>query len=243
MSHVYPHFLIVGFMKSATTTLFDYIVEHPNVQAPIRKELHYFTRELVPNYDPALFGLEYHEQLNVRKAGSKLCGEASPSYIVAADRIVAFNPSTKIIILLRDPVERALSQYKQYVGFQLLQADALPDDGQLETLNFVQDSGYERHIASFLEKFPARNVMLISFEEFCAAPGEAMKHVFRFLGLVPMVVVGDKRMSKSPAVSEPSTLRERLTTYFADKRGAIIPLIEKYGPVTYPTAIDAFGTY
>lgn len=242
MSHPYPHFLIVGFMKAATTSLFDHIVAHPGVQAPMKKELHYFTRELDPLYDPAFYGLEYHEQLHYDPKSEKLCGEASPSYFVASKRIAAFNPNVKVIIMLRDPVDRALSQYRQYLEYQLAEyQEHLFDDG-IDSLNFVQDSIYEPYVSHFLHRFPPANVMLISFEHFCAAQQDAMRHVYRFLGLIPMAIGTDKKLSQTSAKIAP-TVRDRLESFFSTRRGRIVPLIEHFNPVIYPTNPAAFAIY
>jgi hypothetical protein len=242
MSHPYPHFLIVGFMKAATTSVFDHLIDHPRVQAPLKKELHYFTRELDPLYDPAYYGLEYHEQLRYDPASEKLCGEASPSYIVAARRIAAFNPNAKIIIMLRDPVDRALSQYRQYVEYQLTDNNMhLFDDG-VESLNFVQDSLYEQYVSNFLQHFPPTNVMLVSFEHFCASQQDAMRCIFRFLGLVPMAIAVDRQASQTSAQVSPG-VREKLEAFFETRRGQLVPLIERHSPVTYPAKAEAFRRY
>lgn len=242
MSHPYPHFLIVGFMKAATTSVFDHILEHPGVQAPLKKELHYFTRELDPFYDPAYYGLEYHEQLRYDPKSGKLCGEASPSYIVAAERIAAFNPDAKIIIMLRDPVDRALSQYRQYLAFQLAEHRAQLFDEGVGSLNFVQDSLYEPYVSSFLARFPAANIMLVSFEHFCASQQDAMRHIFRFLGLVPMAIAADKRLSQTSAPI-PEGVREQVESFLATHRGKVARLVEQFRPVTYPAQTEAFERY
>ncbi len=64
----YPHFLIVGFTKAATTTIFDKLVKHPDVVEPIEKELHYFTREHVPFYNEALRDMSYADQLRLEES-------------------------------------------------------------------------------------------------------------------------------------------------------------------------------
>jgi hypothetical protein len=242
MSHPYPHFLIVGFMKAATTSVFDHIIAHPRVQAPLKKELHYFTRELDPLYDPEYYGLEYHEQLQYDPKSEKLCGEASPSYFVASKRIAAFNPNAKIIIMLRDPVDRALSQYKQYLEFQLAEAQEHMFDEGIESLNFVQDSFYEPYVAHFLQRFPPGNVMLVSFEHFCASQQDAMRHIFRFLGLIPMAIAADKKLSQT-SVQVSEGIREKLEQFFATRRGKVARLIEQFRPITYPAQVDAFERY
>jgi hypothetical protein len=229
-------------MKAATTTVFDHIIAHPRVQAPLKKELHYFTRELDPFYDPAYYGLEYYEQLQYDPKSEKICGEASPSYFIASKRIAAFNPNTKIIIMLRDPVDRAMSQYRQYMEYQLANYQEHLFDEGIDALNFVQDSVYEPYVSHFLHRFPPTNVMLVSFEHFCTSQQEAMRHIFRFLSLVPMAIASEKRLSQTSA-KVPEFVRERVESFFSTRRGRLVSLIEKFRPVTYPAQIAAFEAY
>lgn len=244
MSHLYPHFLIVGFMKSGTTTVFHHITSHPGVQEPKKKELHYFTREYVADYDETLFGFEYSEQLNYDEKSEKLCGEASPSYIVAADRVAAFNPNAKIIFLLRDPVDRALSQFRWYREHNALShLESILADQNIEEWPIVRDSTFAPYLSSYLERFSARNVLLVSFEEFKKSQNEAMKSIFQFLKLVPMAVVENKVLSASNDSYEHPGLRERLEAFFSDKRGKVAELVTKFGPCTFPKDASSFQRY
>ena len=108
-----PDFIILGLMKCGTTSLYNYIAEHSQVILPPRKELHYF--DLAAQHSSYGFSLE--EYLSyfppVIKNKNFIIGEATPSYLTFnIQNFVAENlPDTKLIIIFRDPVERAVSHY------------------------------------------------------------------------------------------------------------------------------------
>lgn len=105
-----PSFLIVGAMKGGTTSLFQYLLAHPGVAAPIVKEIHYFNFNWSrsPNWYLA------HFPKRAAVAEGSITGEASPGYMVhprAPARILERLPDARILIIYRDPVARALSHY------------------------------------------------------------------------------------------------------------------------------------
>ena len=110
-----PDFLIVGVMKGGTTSLFRYLVRHPQVLPPFRKEIKYFDC----NYINGQNWYQAHFPLKKKfVGGSKLTGEATPYYIFhpqAPMRIAEALPEAKIIILLRNPIDRAYSHYQHMV--------------------------------------------------------------------------------------------------------------------------------
>lgn len=104
----FPDFLIIGAQKAGTTSLFHYLSQHPSVQPPSTKEIHY--------YD-----IHYHKGANWYKKifklvnKDKITGEATPYYLFhpfVPERVHRDNPDTKIIVLLRHPGERAFSHYQ-----------------------------------------------------------------------------------------------------------------------------------
>jgi hypothetical protein len=113
----WPSFIIIGTKKGGTTTFFWNLVRHPNIIPPLHKELHYFDWHYdrpVAHY-LSFFPLKWH--LQRRHA---ITGEASPDYMFypqAAERIKAALPNIKLIIMLRDPVQRAYSHYRMNVQF------------------------------------------------------------------------------------------------------------------------------
>ena len=101
------NFIVVGVQKAGTTALFDYLGDSPAVALSKVKEVHFFDDETVdwskPDYGP------YHAQFE-SSAPAALHGEATPIYLYwpgSLERIAAYNPDIRLIVMLRDPVERA----------------------------------------------------------------------------------------------------------------------------------------
>ena len=170
----HPHFLIVGIMKAATTTLYYHLTCHPRIMAAKYKELHYFTRDYDIRIPNETWGMDYGEMLNVNPdAGDVLYGEASPSYIQPPERIHAYNPDCKIIITLRNPVDRAISQmrHNQEHQFRLPPQGymkLLQDTFDLSQIDVVYDSFYHDRLERFAQTFPAKNLLVVSYEAFIA---------------------------------------------------------------------------
>jgi len=112
-----PDFIIIGGQKCGTTSLFHYLREHPRVRAPTRKETHYFTTHFASQrlaWYRSLFPTLLHRLVDSRIRTF----EASPGYLYnpyAADRIKNLLPNVKLIVSLRNPVDRAYSHYHHSV--------------------------------------------------------------------------------------------------------------------------------
>ncbi|MEM6381034.1 MAG: sulfotransferase [Pseudomonadota bacterium] len=245
--HAYPDFLIVGMMKAATTTIYEHLSKHPRVTPAKFKELHYFSRDFVALPPEGSWSYEYHELLNYDpNDASALTGEASPSYIAVPERIFAFNPNCKIIIIFREPVSRCISQFRQYKDHKLKHgsiSDEILNTADLSTINFIHDSDYSARFKRFLETFPTDNILTLSFEAFVSDQQPAMDRVFQFLGLEPVIIDSDVVTSKTKPADDEHLVRKRLSEHFADKRGAVSSLIERYKPHLYPNEIEAFHEY
>lgn len=107
-----PNFLIIGVQKGGTTSLYSYLAAHPRVSPALGKEVHYFDF----HYG---CGERWYRAHFVPQAWSDVrglqTGEASPEYLfcpAAPQRVAAFDPGMKLIVMLRNPVERAYSQYQ-----------------------------------------------------------------------------------------------------------------------------------
>ena len=146
-----PSFLIAGAQRCATTSVFRMLAQHPEVHAPaLNKGIHFFDTA-----DMFRRGMRFYMgHFPLRRPGttSGITGEGSPYYIfhpLAVGRIAAALPDTKLVVLLRDPVERAFSAYKQEFkrGFETLgfadalRAEARRLDGEEERI--VTDENYQ----------------------------------------------------------------------------------------------------
>jgi len=107
-----PAFMIIGAQKAGTTALYSYLSQHPGIAASPAKELHFFNCE-----KKYLLGIDFYHSLFPSVGKNQLTFDASPSYLChlnASKRIFAYNRKIKIIVLLRDPVERAYSAWNMY---------------------------------------------------------------------------------------------------------------------------------
>jgi len=116
-AHVIPDFLIIGFPKCGTTSLYEYLLQHPDIHPPIGKEIDYFDRlySRGRNWYKVRFPTVFKKNIFTKVLGRDfLTGEATPRYMIhphALNRIKKILPKAKFIILLRNPIDRAFSHY------------------------------------------------------------------------------------------------------------------------------------
>ena len=119
--HVKPDFYIIGFAKCGTTSLFEYLISHPNIHPPKGKEIDFFDRLYSRGINWYKVGFPFTIQKFIEKVFFRkkfLTGEATPRYIEhphAINRIKQTTPNAKFIILLRNPIDRAFSQHNMNV--------------------------------------------------------------------------------------------------------------------------------
>lgn len=187
-------FLVPGVQKAGTTALHDYLSTHPDLALPSIKEAHFFDDEsvdwLCPDYRPyeALFD----------GAGARLCGECTPIYLYwpnSLERIAAYNPAMKFIVMLRDPVERAWSHYRMEYARG---ADAMPfakairegrerfaSAGVHRVFSYVERGLYADQIARLFTLFGRDNTLILKGEDLKAEPRVILDRVCSFLRIPP----------------------------------------------------------
>lgn len=113
-----PSFLVIGAQKCGTTSLFQYLKAHPQIFPGAKKEIHFFDGGNSPDQDIFETAGEEWYRAHFPKSSKLIAGsqvfEASPSYLYipkAAERISAMLPNARLVVLLRDPVQRAISHY------------------------------------------------------------------------------------------------------------------------------------
>src|SRR4051812_20031887 len=109
-----PSVLIIGAQKSGTTSLSSYLVEHPDMLPSLRKEVHYFSF----NYERGVNWYRAHFPYTHHLRRGALTLDATPYYLVhplVAQRAAQLLPHAKLVVLLRNPVDRALSHYQHEV--------------------------------------------------------------------------------------------------------------------------------
>ncbi|KAI3365673.1 hypothetical protein L3Q82_010741 [Scortum barcoo] len=184
-----PNAIIVGVKKGGTRAVLEFIRIHPDVRAA-GTETHFFDR----NYDR---GLEWYRGLMPRTLESQITMEKTPSYFVTKEtphRISAMSRDTKLIVVVRDPVTRAISDYTQ----TLSKAPDLPSFQELafrnQSLGIVDTSWnairiglYVLHLENWLRYFPLAQIHFVSGERLITDPAGELARVQDFLGLKRIV--------------------------------------------------------
>lgn len=183
-------FVIIGAAKSATTWLQAQLQADPEVHMP-DAELHYFSREYRRGHD------WYLSQFGDAGPG-KTVGEKSNSYLYepeAADRLHRVLPHVKLIAQLRNPVERAYSNYcmllrRGEVGTDI---ESYLDPSQGENVRFLVAGNFASHLQAYVDLFGRERLLILFFEGVTNAPEMQMSRVRSHLGLKPQPLTPDGR--------------------------------------------------
>jgi hypothetical protein len=195
-------FLIAGTQKGGTTALARFLDAHPDLCIAPAKELHVFD-------DPALAGLDWGAEEAARRlrssfpnfAGQARVGEASPTSMYlpgVAERIRRYNPGMKLIVLLREPADRAASHYAhsrrhraEWLPFPLalgLEARRLRRDrgnlgweSSLRWHSYTDRGQYSRQLLELMRCFPREQLLLLRTDELAGDHEGCLRRVFRFL--------------------------------------------------------------
>lgn len=189
------NFIVAGVQKGGTTALFDYLSDDPAYSLSAIKEVHFFDDESLdwaaPDYAP------YHAQFDW-SAPAAIRGEATPIYLYwprSLERIAAYNPAMQLIVMLRDPVERAWSHWRMETARgaetrpfswcirqgrrRLLEAEPW---GVHREFSYVERGFYGEQLVRLYGLFPREQVLVLRASDLRAAPGAALEQVSRFLG-------------------------------------------------------------
>uniref|UniRef100_G3NGA5 Sulfotransferase n=1 Tax=Gasterosteus aculeatus TaxID=69293 RepID=G3NGA5_GASAC len=180
-----PQAIIIGVKKGGTRALLEFLRVHPDIRA-VGAEPHFFDR----NYEN---GLEWYRELMPKTLEGQITMEKTPSYFVTREapaRIAAMSRDTKLIVVVRDPVTRAISDYTQTLSKK-------PDIPSFESLTFknrttglidtswsaVQIGIYAKHLDNWLQYFPMEQILFVSGERLISDPAGELGRVQDFLGL------------------------------------------------------------
>lgn len=196
-------FLVIGAQKSATTALFKYLESHPKLQLPAGKELPLFHAER-HEAEVAEFMAQHYENVS-----GQLKGKVTPQYMCdekIPERIYQHNANTKLIAVLRDPIDRAWSHYRmnkrrdnENRDFEVAMTESLQEEvlrrGRLGSaptheLSYEDEADYYlawgeygRILDRYLEFFPAQQLLVVYTSDLQQRPKQTLDKVLRFLGL------------------------------------------------------------
>lgn len=244
--HPLPHFLVIGAQKGGTSTLYASLSNHPEIAEAQKKELHFFDRHYADGIE------SYRRQFPTLERG-QITGEATPYYIfhpLAPERIAQALPDVKLIAVLRNPVERAFSQYHSEIrkGFEDLptfEEAIAAEAGRLagEREKVVADPTYESHSLShhsylargmyadqferWFEHFSREQFLILRSEDLASRPKKVLRRCEKFLGITS----GGAKLERSGRRGryEPMSdeTRKRLEEFFEPHNRSLQALLGK----------------
>jgi hypothetical protein len=229
-----PDFLIIGAQKAGTTALYAYLRRHPAITGPSWKEVSYFDRHFARG--EAWYRGNFPNRIRAR---GKLVGEASPSYVfhpLGPERVRALVPEARLVALVRNPVDRALSHYHHEVALgrePLSFEDALAAEEERlrgEEERLAADPGYfsrawwshaykargryAEQLERWLAVFPREQLLILPSEDLGAEPERTHARVLDFLGAAPHRLDAYPRVYERRYEAMNADTRERLAAEF-----------------------------
>lgn len=222
-----PDFLLIGATKCGTTSLFNYLSQHPRILAPHKKEINFFNF----NYSNGLSWYLAHFPA-ITDQEQYLTGEGSPLYLYheqVAERIKELFPEIKLIVMLRNPVNRTISEYYHAANHGLEQrslAEIITQESALlatksrsqvlKKFGYLTNSIYGDRIIHWQTNFPEQNLLIVDSEVFFYQTEKIMPQIWQFLDL--------------PAIAPPQHIRYNIGSYPPVEQAIIKQLQEFFQP-------------
>ena len=227
----HPNFIIIGSQKSGTTSLANYISQHPQVLPAIKKETHFWSGKFHRGIDWYLAHFP-----PIPQSENFITGEATPNYLVTdkvPERIYNLLPNIKLLVILRNPVDRAFSQYHhwqrlnwEYRSFEvginqeleILKTTPKQPQGDRKywqlSGNYIGRGVYIEFMQKWMAVFPREQFLILRGEDLYQTPDDTMKQVFEFLGLPEYQLAKYKKLNSGSYAPISDLLRRRLSEYF-----------------------------
>lgn len=226
-------FLIIGTQKAGTTSLFQYLLQHPEVYFSEVKEVTYFLRDNL-----YAKGEKYYHSFFSGLKNQKVIGSAYVHMLPCekcVERVFQYNPQMKFIVMLRDPIGRAVSSYEYAIknGWED-ESIALNEAMNLEPerlekeaydLLYFYNGLYHKHLTNWLHKFPKENFLVLKQENLKQSPQELMQTVFDFLGVSHRTIDTSKKYNVAAGVHN-----KKLQKIMLDKNNTLTKLMGAFIP-------------
>jgi hypothetical protein len=250
-----PDFAIIGAQKSGTTSLYDFIIKHPCVVSAYRKEMHYFSSlfdfgELWyrSNFPTKLYKYYFKKKFDKQL----LCGDATPYYLLhplVPMRMKRSLPKIKIIVILRNPVDRAYSHYHfalRHKHETLSFEDAINQEEKRlagERKKIIQDPSFDGYhfkrnsyltrgvyvdqLKHWFEYYDKNQFLILTTEDLYANPQKILNQVFQFLNLNSYEIKDLKNLNVGNYKNMNNETRKTLIEYFRPYNCKLSKLLDR----------------
>jgi hypothetical protein len=251
-ARILPSFLVIGAQRAGTTTFFSDLCQHPHVGRPVGKELHFFNYDYWRGIDwyRAFFPTAASRRLARLRGDDLVSGEATPYYLfhpAVPSRVAETLPDARLIVLLRNPVDRAYSHYQKMrrMGFEWLpfeealaveekrlagEEERLASDPRYRGKHHRRHAYLARgHYADQLERwlgyFPRDQLLVLLAEDYFARPEEAHARTLDFLDLPRQALARQHHYKPPPYEPLAPTLRASVEQHFAKSNARLALLL------------------
>lgn len=222
-----PDYCIIGAQKSGTTSLYSYLALHPQVKPSFVKEIHYYN----DHYAKGRKWYRAHFPLGPLDCNKRnfITGEASTMYLhdsASAVRMFEDVPSIKLLLVLRNPVDRAVSHYHHRIrsgretrSFEDAMSSALSNARAGKFMSgtetdYLLYGCYAKDIRHWLEVFPGEQLRVLQAEALFKDPAPIFKEVSDFLGIEYLESASSRKFNSGGYSKDPVSLRSELEEYF-----------------------------
>ncbi len=225
------HFFIIGAQRSGTTYLYHLLDKHPNISMakPMRPEPKFFIHP-PKETDIQNYLNTYHL---IQETPIQAFGEKSTSYYEkpeVADNIYRYFPDAKIIMMLRNPIERAISNYfftlqhgletrtLKEVFIQKLPSPTKPQHISVSPFDYLERGNYSQYLPAYIHKFGINNIKILLFENFTNNTQHLLSDVFNFLEINQYEVEIDGSKNESQKIQQiPAEVCQTLANYYSNE--------------------------
>ena len=250
--HALPDFLIIGAAKSGTSSLYEYLNHHPLILPCVVKEPNYFTVYYDRGLDWYKSCFPYKVQKIFTQGKKLITGEATARYYwypFAAEHAHRVIPKAKIILLLRNPIDRSYSHYKMRFNNrkvkQSFEEEIRDEPKNLEgewgkMLNdesyfsfkfnsngYLSKGLYINYVKKWFEFFPKNQILVIKAEDFFSDPEKITNQTLEFLGMRPFKLKKYEIMRKGLESQLKPETRQKLVEYFKPYNQHLYKFLER----------------
>ena len=247
-----PDFVIIGAQKSGTTSLYDFVVKHPAIISAAQKETEYFSRRYKfgemwyrSNFPTSLSRYHLYKKTDERP----ISGEATPNYLFypfVPGRMKKTLPDVKLVVILRNPVDRAFSQYHHTVrmGRETREFEAAVKQEvarRVRTETAVQDPNFAvdyRHaylgngvyadrLENWFKHYERNRFLILATEDLRKTPQRTLDQVFDFLEVAPFQVKNIRDLNVGSYKTMNKNTRKCLVEYFKPHNEKLYRLLKR----------------
>jgi len=226
-----PKFMIIGAGKSGTTSLEKYVTQHPRIKPTIVKEIHYFDYQ----FDHGYFWYRSHFPL---KRSDQIAGDFTPSYLdypKSPQRIFEKYPNMKFVVILRNPVDRAFSQYQHTKrrGWESLDFEKAIDAESsrikqnveyYKRYSYLARGLYFEQLKLWFSYFPQDHFLILEYSELLDIDKISNK-IFKFLNLEPFHNINGEKFNVGNYSHLEEKTRNNLMAYFKSHNNNLFKLL------------------